>query len=246
MGSYQTVASSRTMNSRQLRRFWKNVCVERASDGWVICLDHRTAETPAGRPLCLTSHELATAIAAEWTAQRREVSPVSMPLTRIANATIDQVIAKHEQVADFLIDYADTDLVCYRALEPVELVERQAREWDTVLRWASDDFGVEFKLRYGVIHKPQATKTLDVLGQKVRDLEPFHLAAFYELVTLTGSLVLGLATIKKWRLASEIWQLSRLDEQWQQEQWGVDKEEQAASENKRHAFLKAYEFYELV
>ncbi len=240
------VLSGSTMNARQARRFWKNVCVEQASDGWVIYLDHRPVETPAGRPLCLPSRELATAVAAEWSAQLREVLPASMPLTRIANATIDQVIAKRKQVADFLIEYADTDLVCYRALEPLEFVERQATEWDPVLRWAREVFGVNLEIRHGVVHKSQSPETLEVLGQKVRDLEPFHLAGFFELVTLTGSLVLGLATIKKRWLASEIWQLSRLDELWQQEQWGVDKEEQAASENKRLAFLKGYEFYELV
>lgn len=73
----------------------------------------------------------------------------------------------------------------------------------------------------------------------------FQLAAFHDLVSLSGSLILGFATAQGWRDADEIWQISRLDEIWQAEQWGDDEEAMQAAEVKRSAFLHAKRFYDM-
>ena len=58
--------------------------------------------------------------------------------------------------------------------------------------------------------------------------DAFGLTALHELVTLSGSLVLGLA-VARGALAAEVaWDLSRIDESWQEEQWGCDAEAAAA------------------
>lgn len=75
-------------------------------------------------------------------------------------------------------------------------------------------------------------------------MTPFQLAGFHDLVTLSGSLVLGFAAARGWRDADGIWTLSRLDELWQQEQWGPDEEAQEMAEIKRQAFLHAKRFFD--
>lgn len=90
-----------------------------------------------------------------------------------------------------------------------------------------------------------ARAALRVLRERTHALSPFELAAFHDLVALTGSLVLGFAATGKAHDAEEIWALSRLDESFQAELWGEDEEATEAAEIKRDAFLHAHRFFAL-
>ena len=210
------------------KRFWKEASVVETEDGFTVELDGRRVKTPAKAPLVLPTRGMAEAVAAEWDEQTESVNPAAMPCTRSANAAIDKVTHQHSEVADMLSEYGDSDLLCYRADAPVELTLRQAREWDPALDWAAEVLGGRLQPRSGVLHRPQDPAALEKMRQKVHDMTPFQLAAFHDLVGISGSLVLGFAAAHGWRGADEIWQLSRLDERWQEEQWGVDEEAQAA------------------
>jgi len=226
------------------KRFWKQVSVAESDGGFAVELDGRRVKTPAKAPLAVPTRRMADAIAAEWDAQTESVDPGTMPCTRSANAAIDKVTHQHSEVADMLAEYGDSDLLCYRADTPAELTLRQAREWDPALDWAAEALGARLQPRAGVLHQPQDPAALEILRGKVHAMTPFQLAAFHDLVGISGSLVLGFAAALGWRGADEIWQLSRLDERWQEEQWGVDEEAQAAAEVKRQEFLHAKRFYD--
>ena len=62
---------------------------------------------------------------------------------------------------------------------------------------------------------------------------------------LTSSLVLGLAATRGWQTPEYIWSLSRVDEDWQEAQWGEDDEAQAAAAARKEGFLNAVLFFEL-
>lgn len=226
------------------KRFWKEVAVAETAEGFAVELDGRRVKTPAKAPLAVPTRAMAEAIAAEWDAQTESVDPNSMPCTRSANAAIDKVTHQHSEVAAMLSEYGDSDLLCYRAGSPVELAARQAAEWDPVLDWAEAHLGARLELRIGVLPQPQHADALAVLAEKTRSMTSFQLAAFHDLVGISGSLILGFAAAYGWRSADEIWQLSRLDERWQEEQWGEDEDAQAAAEVKRQEFLHAKRFYD--
>ena len=63
---------------------------------------------------------------------------------------------------------------------------------------------------------------------------------------LSGSLVLGLAVARGALDAAAAWELSRLDEAWQAEQWGLDSEAEAAATIRRAAFLQARDLLALL
>ncbi|UWQ33215.1 ATPase [Leisingera sp. M527] len=226
------------------KRFWKDVSVVQTENGFAVELDGRRVKTPAKAPLAVPTRAMGDAIAAEWDAQTESVDPGTMPCTRSANAAIDKVTHQHSEVAAMLAEYGDSDLLCYRADAPVELTLRQAQEWDPALDWAAGALGVQLQPRTGILHQPQETAALAALAEKVHAMTPFQLAAFHDLVGISGSLILGFAAAQGWRSADEIWQLSRLDERWQAEQWGVDEDAQAAAEVKRQEFLHAKRFYD--
>ncbi|MGR3804954.1 ATP12 family chaperone protein [Marinibacterium profundimaris] len=233
------------MSEWAMKRFWTNVTVEGAKDGHRVLLDGRRVKTPAKTDLVLPTEGLAQAVAGEWAAQEGKVDPMSMPCTRSANSAIDRVAPQRTEVAAMLAAYGDSDLLCYRADAPEELIARQAGHWDPVLDWAEEALDARLETRTGVMHVPQDGTALAALERRVHDFGPFHLAAFHDLVGLTGSLVLGFAAASDWRRAEEIWTLSRVDEDWQAEQWGVDEEAAELAERKRQEFLHAKRFFDL-
>lgn len=234
------------MSAWKPKRFWKEAGVEKAKGGFAVTLDGRPVRTPAKALLVVPTRALAAAIAEEWNAQEDELRPETMPLTRTANSAIDKVSAQHGEVADLIAAYGETDLLCYRAEAPEALVHRQAAAWDPMLVWAETALGAHLAPVTGVIPAPQDTASLASLAERVRAFDAFRLAAFHDLVALSGSLVLGFAAAEALRPAEEIWEMSCLDELWQAEQWGEDEEAAAHSALKKKAFLDAARFFSLL
>ena len=234
------------MSDWKPRRFWTEAAAVPVTGGYNVHLDNRPVKTPAKAPLVVPTEALAQALAAEWDAQEAQVNPATMPLTRTANSAIDKVAVQRAEVADMLAAYGDADLLCYRAEAPAELVAQQAAAWDPMLDWAEGDLGARLSPRAGILHAPQDPAALATLSARVHALDPFELAAFHDLVALTGSLVLGFAAFLTTWSADEIWELSRLDERWQEAQWGVDDEARQIEALKRAAFDDARRFLTLL
>ncbi|WP_292289705.1 ATP12 family protein [Marivita sp.] len=228
------------------KRFWKSAETTPTDDGFGVLLDGRPVRTPAKALLSVPTEAVADRIAGEFDAQNDRIDPTTMPFTRTANAAIDKVAIQHAEVADLLAAYGDSDLLCYRAHEPDELVARQAEQWDPLLDWAADALGVRLEPRTGVMHAPQDPASLAILSQKVHAMTAFELAAFHDLVAISGSLVIGFAAKFQARSASDLWIVSRLDELWQEEQWGKDEEAQELVAYKQAAFFHADAFMRLI
>lgn len=231
------------MSEWKQKRFWTEASVVQDDAGFAVALDGRRVKTPAKAPLVVPTRRMAAAIAAEWDAQEEGVDPTSMPFTRSANAAIDKVTIQFAEVADMLADYGDTDLLCYRAESPEELVARQAQIWDPILAWAAEALNAPLVPRTGILHVPQDPEALRRLRQDVHKFSPFELAAFHDLVGMSGSLILGFAAAKNHLPIEELWEASRLDERWQEEQWGEDEEARDIEDKKKSSFLHAGAFF---
>jgi chaperone required for assembly of F1-ATPase len=229
-----------------VKRFWKDVSVERDGDGWAIRLDGKPVRTPARAPLVVPSEALARAMAEEWRSAGEQVDPRAMPLTGLANAAIDRVAPDRAAFAQGLARYAETDLTCYRATAPRALVEVQETAWDALLGWARRRYDVDFATTSGLTHVAQPQATVDQLAHEVAALDAFHLAGLSPLVTVGGSLVAALAVAEGAVTAEQAWDSVSIDERWQLEQWGADAEAETALENRRNDFLAGARFLELL
>lgn len=227
------------------KRFWTSAEVAEAPGGFAVTLDGRQVKTPAKAPLVVPSRALAEAIAREWQAQDEKIDPATMPVTRGANAAIDKVRSQHAEVAALIADYGGTDLLCYRAEAPRELVARQSAHWDPLLDWAEAALGARLAVTQGVVPVAQPEATLAALSARVAAMDEWQLAALHDLVGLTGSLVLGLAVAEGRLTADEAWTIAQIDEAWQAEQWGADDEAAAHADRKRAALLDAERFWRM-
>lgn len=234
------------MSEWKARRFWTETAIAQDDEGWQVLLDGRRLRSPAKAALILPNAAVAEAVRAEWDAQEGEIDPASMPLTRAANATIDKVIPQQEAVARMLAAYGGTDLVCYRAEGPPALIARQAEQWDPLLEWASEHYGARLRQTCGVMPVMQERAALEALAAPLFAADPFTLTALHDLITLPGSLVIGLAVAQGRLDLDQGWAAGRVDAAWQEEQWGQDDEAAAFDASRRAQFSDAYRLLTLV
>jgi chaperone required for assembly of F1-ATPase len=206
------------------RRFWKEVSVAPEGAGFAVKLDGRTPKTPAGRRLVLPTEALARLVADEWAAQGEWVVHASMPATRLAFTAVDRIPETREAVAAEVAKYAGSDLLCYFADTPKELLEREVERWGPVLDWAERDLGLHFNRVTGIVHQEQPAETVGRVRALALEADDFALAGLSWLTALLGSAVLALAVRYGELDGDAAFELSRLDEAFQMERWGEDAE----------------------
>ena len=206
------------------RRFWTTVEVAARDGGWAVLLDGRAPRTPAGAPLVLPTEGAARLAADEWAVQGEVIDPATMPATRLAATAIDRVGAARAAVADEIAAFAGSDVLCYLAEAPAALVERQAREWAPWRAWAAAELVVDLQPTEGLRHLPQDPAALERIRALALALDDFSLTALAAATPLFGSAVLAFAVQRGALSGAAAFELSRLDEAFQEDQWGVDAE----------------------
>jgi len=229
------------------KRFWETVstvCVDGASL-YKVYLDKRLLNTPNKKPLILPTKEMADHVVFEWESQGDKVDPLTMPYTRSANSSIDKVAPQTDEIRKLVTDYGDSDLICYRADKPKELVRRQEKIWSNLVLWSASDLNAPLNIFEGVVYAPQPSQSILEFEKQVSNLNTFQLCALYDLVTISGSLVLSLAVIKNFLNLDNAWSACQVDEDWQQENWGIDEVESVRTLNRKTAFFHAASFYKV-
>ncbi len=224
------------------KRFWKAVATVEDGAFWAVELDGRRVSTPGRVAMLLPTEALAVDVASEWDAQTDVIDPRTMPFTRSANSAIDTIRPDVEAIIRHISDYAGTDLTCYRADTSEDLAARQAKAWDPILDWAAKETGIRLVPTEGVMPIDQDPRAIEVYSQSFAAFSEFELAGFYELVALSGSIVLGLAVARGHMTAQSAWDASRIDETWQAELWGHDSEAKSVAAKKQDSFLHAADF----
>jgi len=228
------------------RRTYQAVAVVECRGGYGIALDGKPITTPEGRPLVLPSRPLAQALAAEWQAQGQHVDPLAMPLTRLAGSAIDLVGPHRAAVVERTAAYAETDLLCYRALGPEALAEHQEAEWQPLVDWVAQHLEAPLRVTAGIVAIEQPALSLATLRRAVEASDDWHLTALAAATAACGSLILGLALAEGEIDAEATWALSELDESYQIELWGEDPEARRRREVQRADIAAAARFLALL
>jgi len=213
------------VSGQAARRFYKEAAaVPEAGGGFRVELDSRPVKTPVGVDLMLPTGALADAVTAEWQAQSETINPASMPMMQLACTALDRVAPNRETVIAETAGYGAHDLLCYRADAPPDLVERQDAHWQPVLDWLASELGAALVVTTGIIHRDQPEDSLDALNDAVGAYETFALTAVVRMTQVYGSLGLGLAVAGGRLSWEEGLNAALLDEIFQAERWGEDRE----------------------
>lgn len=205
-----------------MKRFYGTVDIVGEDGGFAVTLDGKPVRTPARRPLRLPGSGFADAVAAEWRAQQGDIDPTRMPLTRLANTAIDRVADGRIQVIAEVASYGDTDLVCYRAEAPPDLVAAQRAAWQPLVDWAASHHGAPLHVTTGVRPVEQPPSTLRAIEAAVAAFDDFALAALHGVTSSCRSVVIGLALAHGRLDADAAWQHAHVDDIYQAGRWGED------------------------
>lgn len=216
------------------RRFYKTVGVRPSLDEagkhvqhYEVTLDGYPLKTPGTeKPYRLPTKGLALAVALEWDQQvtYKGIEPTYMPLTGMATIALDEIIFSRQSTIDRCLRYLATDTVCYcfpEEEDDLKLLRRQQKEWEPLLAWLKDEYGVHIAKpshMLGVCHN--TPETLKKVGLMLQEMDPFTLAAFLSLVLDLKSVITALAVVFRHVTIEEACQASALEETHQKAAWG--------------------------
>lgn len=215
------------------RKFYKAVTVVEEDDGFAVKLDARNVRSPRGAKLVTSTRAIAEMVAAEWDSQTDVIELATMHANRLAFTAIEAIPNAREATADQVMEYAGSDLLCYFAEDPRELVARQHASWDPVLERAERDLSLKFERTAGIIHKDQPLETLVRVKALALEMDDFMLTGLAFGTSLFGSAVLALFVQRGWLSGAEAYDLSRVDQAYQEGLWGVDEEAAERTERLR-------------
>jgi chaperone required for assembly of F1-ATPase len=227
-------------------RFYKDVSVDTADGLHRVKLDGKVLKTPGGAALALPSAALAEAIADEWRAQEVTIQPQTMLLTKLANTAIDRVASNPAYAREQLLSIAKSDVVCYRATSPSELVERQALAWDPLVGWIGQHFGASLRAASSLTFIEQDQSWINAVQAALSKLDAFSLAGLYAASSLCGSLVIALALSERTIDPEQAFAAANLDKIYQAERWGWDPQESAKAALERAELNQISRFLELL
>lgn len=239
--AYDPVRAARgAMKPALPKRFYRDVSLGQRPEGWAVLLDGKPAKTKAQKLLALPNPAAAGLLADEWDAQAEFIDPATMPATRITHTALDHVAANREAVIADILNYAGSDLVCYRAADPATLVSLQAQHWDPVLEHIREAYGARFMLSEGIRFVEQPEASIAALRPRLeRIADATALAALHVLTTIAGSALIAIAVADHRLLGEQGFDAGEADADYEVSVWGSDEEAAARRANRLADFVAA-------
>ncbi|KAG1832213.1 ATP12-domain-containing protein [Suillus variegatus] len=208
------VVSETNRAEATLKRFWETVGISKRDDGLAVTLDMRALKTPSGNTLLLPGNKrlVATLIANEWENQEILLKPHALPMTSIASRAIDafQDEKTCSEVRESLLNYLDTDTICFHHDDPPPLVELQHKHWDPLIEWAKSTFNIDIQVFTSILFHSQSAETRAKLD----------LAAMERVTYTTKSFLIALALVKRHITVEEAAVAAQVEVSSQIQRWG--------------------------
>ena len=215
-----------------MKKNWKTVHVkEKSINSYEILLDNNILKTPLKNELIISNAKIAEEIYKEWNQDTKFVNTDNFVFYGIISTSIDKIFDNRKQYIDDVLDFIDTDLICYRADKPIDLVQWQRKNWDPIICKVEKYINHKINTFKGIMPLRQDKEIhlkITLFLTKFSDLE---IAVLHRITNITGSIFLTLCILKNDKIKKNAFELSYLDELWQAENWGYEEE---ASENREN------------
>lgn len=225
-----------------MKRFYKDVSIANAGDGWQVMLDGRGVKSQGGSPQVVPTRALAELLAGEWRDQGEEIDPRSFVYRDMADYAIDVIEGGKAEAVANLIRFSETDTLCYRADPGTPLFEKQEQLWEPVVKQCEGRRGVTFARVSGVVPHPQKGETIAALTDFLEGHDGFQLAGMQTMTALAASLIIGLAALEDGADAESLFDAANCEEDWQADLWGWDELAAKARIMRVQAFTMAHDF----
>ena len=174
---------------------------------------------------------MAKEVLKEWDQSSDIINTDDLVFYGLLSTAIDRVREEKNSYINDIINFIDTDLICYRADNPIDLVSFQNKHWDPVIMLIEKYINNNVSVFKGVMPSQQNSKVHHKIKNLVVELNDVQISVLHRITNLIGSVFLALCILKKDLSNKQAFELSFLDELWQAENWGY--EEDASAKRKK-------------
>ncbi|KAG7092392.1 hypothetical protein E1B28_008749 [Marasmius oreades] len=213
-----------TRAEKTVKRFWKIVDMEKRKEGYVVTLDKRALKTPSGNTLLLPHNKavVAALVATEWENQETLIKPHALPMTSLVSRAIDTLSEKQsrEDVCNSLIEYLETDTICFYQDYPEHLVKLQTECWDPILSWIGKTYQVKVEKSNSILFDGQSLDTRKKLSEALSGFDQWEMAAMERATYTSKSFMIALALVRGRLSVEQASKAARVEVESQIQRWG--------------------------
>ena len=215
-----------------MKKNWKTVKVkEKSVNSYEILLDNNILRTPLKNKLIIPNEKIAEEIHKEWDQKTKFLNTDNMVFYGIISSSIDKIYKNRKQYINDVLDFVDTDLICYRADEPIDLVQWQSKNWDPIISEVENYINGKINIFKGIMPLRQDEYVHFKITEFLTQFSDLEIAVLHRITNITGSIFLTLCVLKNDQIKKNAFELSFLDELWQAKNWGYEKEASKNREN---------------
>ena len=143
-------------------------------------------------------------------------------------------------IFESILNFVDTDTLCFRDKGKPELLKLQKKSWDNYLYFCNKHFYLDFHINYNIFLKKQKIDIHSKIKKILNKMTNYHLTTFYFLVITTNSIIISLNLLFNDTESGLAWKDSNLEYEYNKSLWGED------SESKKNFLLKKSFFTDII
>ena len=191
---------------------------------YCIQINNKTAKTPQGNLIELPTLKLAKIILKDYQSfKTKKVANIASPI-KLTNTAIDRIITDNHNYIEKLSLYVNSDVICYFARSPRDLIKKQNKHWLPLIIFMQDFYDINILYTSEISAISQSKDSLSKLKLILSKKNNFELSAIAVLSQLTNSIIISLALVNDKINVKNAFECSNLDEIYQSSFWGKDEE----------------------
>ena len=208
-----------------MKKFWKTIEIKKVSSKeFYILLDNKKLKTPLKNELILSNHLMTKEVLKEWDQPSDIINADDLVFYGLLSTAIDRVCEEKNSYINDIINFIDTDLICYRADSPTDLVSFQNKYWDPIIFLIEKYIDTKVTVFKGVMPSQQNLKVHHEIKKLVDELSDIQISVLHRITNIVGSVFLSLCILKKDLTKKQAYEFAFLDELWQAKNWGYEEE----------------------
>ena len=156
----------------------------------------------------------------------------------------DKIFVDKKKYIDEVIEYINTDLICYWENKPEDLYTLQIDNWSKQFKKLKDE-ELKFDYTFNIFPMKQKDSSIELLKNKLIQLDDIILACLLIVTKITSSLLLSYLFITNRIKPIDLYKNTYLHEIWQSNKWGIVEEEKDKRESDLLTFKKIYKLIKI-
>ena len=191
---------------------------------YCIQINNKMAKTPNRNLIEVPTLKLAKIILKDFQIKSsKKLANIVSPI-RMTNTALDKIAINNHAYIEALSLYINSDVVCYFASSPKDLVKKQNKYWLPMIKCMQDLYNINILHTSEIIAVSQSEENITKVKEILIKKSCFELSAIGVLVQLTNSIIISLALVNNKISVKDAYEISNLEEIHQSSLWGKDEE----------------------